>query len=57
MIGRNRLLKEKFKPVPLRVRVVPRGGLGGRGTEPNPYPPSPIGTGSVALAEDRKRTY
>lgn len=48
MIGENGLLEANFQPVPAGVRVVPRGGLGGRGTESNPYPPPPIGTGSVA---------
>jgi hypothetical protein len=48
MIGGNHLLKANFQPVPVGVRVVTRGGLGWRGTEVNPYPPPPIGTGSVA---------
>lgn len=40
MIGENYLLEANFQPVPVGVRVVPRGGLGraGYGIEPVPAP-------------------
>lgn len=54
MIGENYLLEANFQPVPVGVRVVPRGGLGRREGQPVPLP---VRVESLLLADSFHRSF